>query len=94
MTENRLLKLGQSVTLTKAMLGNAVGTLGFVVEEYGEDGVMIIFQNGEYDGFSRDEQERYLKIGEVNSRYSSYQFQNVLKLSDDYRRNYWVFKPQ
>lgn len=92
------LVVGQKVLLAKAMLGEPVGSIGYVYEEYTDfDGsennaVSIIFMNGGYDGFSVKEQELFLMPLEVDSRYTMYEFRNVNQLYRDYKNGYWKFQ--
>lgn len=52
------------------------------------DGQSIIFENGNYDGFSDKEVEEFLNtVGEVDM---PYRFQNVMCLSQDYKNNYFT----
>ncbi len=88
------LRVGSKVRLLRAMLGERVGSIGFVYEEYnigGHRGVSIIFSAGGYDGFSEDEQKNFLEYVEEDSRYSNYEFKNVMQLSRDYDNGYWKF---
>lgn len=83
----RQLELGDIVKLKTALLGNPAETQGVVYELYylGEKrGVSAIFENGEYDGFSEEEQSEFLeRIGSYGSL-KSYHFVNVIKLSRDF----------
>lgn len=91
------LVVGQEVTLKKAMLGEPVGSKGYVYEVYRDfdetekDAVSIIFRNGGYDGFSVKEQELFLEIGRVDQRYTMYDFKNVNQVYKDHRNGYWQF---
>ncbi len=87
------LQVGQRVKLLREMLGEKNGSTGFVVDTYedlGPNGSMIIFERGNWDGFSETEQV-YLSIGVVDERYEDYKFENVTKLWKDYRNGYWDF---
>lgn len=44
-------KIGDVVNVHRLVLRNWCGALGYVFNDYG-DGVQVIFENGEYDGFS------------------------------------------
>lgn len=86
----RELNVGDIVKLEVDMLGNPEGTRGVVYEVYhlNDDhrGVSVIFENGEYDGFSPSEQEDYLeRIGHAVT-IENYQFINVAKLSLDFHK--------
>ena len=91
--------IGHVVKLTRACLGNPVGTVGFVVEEYKDfdgsekPGLQIIFANGEHDGFSVADQELFLEFveGNVHSKHARYEFTNVIRMYDDYKKGYWNF---
>lgn len=80
-----MLKLGSIVKLKVPCLGNPAGSVGVCYEEYGDVGRSFIFQNGNYDGFSRDEQASFLYEIGFSPEVSLYQFKNMMKLSDDYR---------
>ena len=92
------LVVGQRVILNREMLGEHVGSIGYVYEEYTDfDGsensaVSIIFMNGGFDGFSAKEQELFLTPMEVDSRYTMYEFKNVNQVYRDYKNGYWKFK--
>ena len=104
------MKVGDVVTLLVPCLGCTPGTKGVVFNVY-EDfdqhisalndpdkvGVQIIFKNGEYDGFSYNDQETFLKKEKVKFipfYIREYQFQNVMKVSQDFRNGFWdeIFK--
>jgi len=81
------MRLGDVVRLKKHCMNAAAGTIGYVYEQYtiGSDhpGVSVIFSNGDYDGFSLEEQETLLEY-----LYSSnfwYLFRNVIQLTKDFR---------
>jgi len=93
---SKTLEIGTAVTLLFPMLGNDVGAKGYVFATYPDFdkkglGAQIIFENSEYDGFSVDEQEKYLRIGDVDHRYASYDFENVMQVSRDYAKGFWEF---
>lgn len=77
--------VGTVVRLRVPCLGNKMGTIGVGINDYG-DGCQVIFPNGEYDGFSEEEQHEFLDVIGTETSVSGYRFQNVMKLSDDYRR--------
>jgi hypothetical protein len=90
------LQVGDVVTLNTPMLGCQKGTRGVVYEVYqdfdesAKTAASIIFENGEYDGFSAEEQEVFLneeKVFPYQKR--DYKFENVMKLSEDFRNGYW-----
>lgn len=74
------------------LLGNADGTLGVVYEEYDlgtGPGASVIFPNGEYDGFSIDEQDLMIdKVGH-DGDCADYIFDNVIALSRDFRNGFF-----
>lgn len=87
------------------MLGNKEGVIGVCYELYpgiGRNGEVdgtggsFIFANGSYDGFSWQDQERYLEEYGITEDPDllSYEFTNVMKLSDDFRNGLFdsVFK--
>lgn len=77
--------IGTIVRLKVPLLGNPAGALGVCYETYTlgtRGGSSFIFENGDYDGFSANEQDEFLEFVEASSfRYS---FTNVLKLSNDF----------
>jgi len=93
MTSMRYLRVGDVVELLVHCLGNEPGTNGVVVEEYelGGHGVMVIFPNGEYDGFSEDEQLNFLQFVRHDERMESYVFTNVMQLSRDFQDKLFTF---
>jgi len=91
---------GQKVELKVQCLGNPAYTTGYVVDVYKDftdpkkEGVMVIFANGNYDGFSQEEQELFLHYEEepiVHTPYYNYKFTNVIQLSRDYDKGFWKF---
>jgi hypothetical protein len=90
------MRIGQRVILKVRMLGNEPGTLGYVFNEYPDFdgnglGIQVIFPNGEYDGFSVQEQKEFLSCGVIDWRYSNYKFVNVIRVARDYDTGYWQF---
>ena len=91
------LVVGQRVILNREMLGEPVGSVGYVYEVYNDfdypnlNAVSVIFQGGGYDGFSVKEQEAFLIPLEVDSRYTMYNFKNVNQVWKDYQNEYWKF---
>jgi len=92
------MKIGDVVTLNTEMLDCKPGTRGVVFNIYkdfddtSKQGVQIIFENGNYDGFSAADQELFLE--EQDIRYipfyvRDYKFTNVIKLSKDFEKGYW-----
>lgn len=89
--------IGSKWKLKKAMLGNEVGIVGYVFNQYNDFddssklGIQIIFPNGQYDGFSVEEQKLYLEYVAAGDKYSSYQFRNVMDVWRDFQNGYWKF---
>ncbi len=81
-----MIKVGTLVKLKVPCLGNEIGTVGVCYEEYqlNGNGRSIIFENGNYDGFSEDEQESFLEVVGTYPLLETYQFKNVMQLSWDY----------
>lgn len=79
------MKVGTLVKLKCNCLGNPAGTVGVCYEYYvlgGESASSFIFENGNYDGFSTDDQKLFLeRIGHYPLTYT---FTNVMKLSKDF----------
>ena len=91
---------GQKVELRVQCLGNPAYTPGYVVDVYkdfvhpSEEGVMVIFPNGNYDGFSHEEQELffcYEPEPRIDTLYNAYKFTNVIQLSRDFDKGFWKF---
>lgn len=87
---------GDVVTLTMSMLGCKPGTRGVVYDVYEDfddstkQGASIIFENGEYDGFSFEDQQLFLHEENVFPYQKKfYEFINVMKLSQDFNAGYW-----
>jgi len=91
------LNVGDVVTLAIPMLGCNTGTRGVVFEVYedfddsSKQGAQIIFENGDYDGFSYEEQQMYLNEETVfpYQKRHDYVFENVITVSRDFRNGYW-----
>ena len=92
------MKIGDVVTLNTEMLNCKPGTRGVVFNIYqdfddpSKEGVQIIFENGNYDGFSVVDQELFLDEEDV--RYipfyiRDYKFTNVMKVSRDFEKGFW-----
>ena len=91
-------KIGEIVRLRTVMLGNPAGATGVVFNEYKDfeepdkTGIMVIFPNGRYDGFSHYEQKMFLD--EFNMFYKKgkdYVFTSVMQVDMDFRYGYWDF---
>lgn len=78
-----MLTVGTIVKLKIPLLGNAAGTLGVGFNDYG-DGCQFIFANGDYDGFSLEEQEALLEEVGASPEIAGYQFQSVIRTSNDF----------
>ena len=89
--------VGTKVKLKVPCLGNEIGTIGYVYEQYQDFdnprtlGVSVIFKNGNYDGFSAKEQLVFLDVVGYIYRYAFYQFSNVMRLQRDYNNKFWKF---
>ena len=82
-----MIKVGTVVELKVACLGNSAGTEGVVYDTYNigdGPGASVIFPNGEYDGFSPEEQKSFLNVTRFASSVADYQFINVMRLSEDF----------
>lgn len=86
--ERKLFK-GNVVVVKTALglLGNSRGARGVVVDEYdlGDGpGVFVIFENGNYDGFSTFDQENFIAKHGHDLEIEAYEFLNVMRLSTDF----------
>jgi len=92
--------VGDVVSLRTVCLGNSPGALGVVFYHYG-DGCQVIFENGNYDGFSftpnmpNEKDERVTefdfflkKIGHDGS-VAGYNFTNVISVERAFNARYW-----
>jgi len=82
--------VGILVALKCALLGNPEGTVGVCYDEYdiGDGpGMSIIFENSEYDGFSKEESEAFLTI--IGKIPLFYKFNNVMHLSQDFEKGFF-----
>lgn len=91
-------RIGDVVTLNTAMLGCRPGTRGVVFNRYpdfddmNKMGVQVIFENGEYDGFSYEDQQTFLEkehVKYIPFFIREYEFENVMKLSRDFKEGFW-----
>jgi hypothetical protein len=95
------MRVGTIVELTVRLLGCDVGARGVVYETYPDfdgatdPGASIIFQNGNYDGFSVEEQQKFLKEVGFSESISSYEFVGAIRLGQDFGRGLfdeaWTF---
>ena len=83
------MKVGNIVLLTVPMLGNPIHTVGVCYEIYANGGASFIFENGDYDGFSEEEQKMFLHLVAHDTNLQDYHFINVMSLVDDYQ--YGIF---
>lgn len=82
--------VGTIIKLKRECLFNPKDTKGVCYEVYsrgkGEDGVSIIFENGQYDGFSPEEQKELLIPIGISENLLNYKFRNVGQLTEDFRK--------
>lgn len=86
--------VGEVYKLKKPIMGNDIGIIGIVYHNINFNNnnnviKMIIFENGEYCGFSSDEVNEYLDLVNYDVFYSSYNFINSFILSKDFDNGYW-----
>jgi len=92
--------IGAKYKLLRPMLGVPAGSIGYVFAEYPDfdvenaSGVQIILENGEFDGFSVEEQNLYLEYAGYVPEYQTYDFKNVMEVSRDFRNGYWKWDMQ
>jgi len=79
-------QVGTMVRLKVDCLGNARGTRGVCFHVYELDlrGAQFIFENGNYDGFSEEDQRDFLEDIGVNEELSTYQFKHVIQVGRDF----------
>ena len=82
--------VGDVVKLKEPLLGNASGTIGFVYHDYAF-GVQVIFENGNYDGFEPEEQNRFLEKVGHDEKVANYNFKNVICLGVDFNNDFFPF---
>ena len=87
--------LGARIFASKASGVCKAGEAGLVVEEYeldGRSGRTIIFEQGNYDGFSPEELAIFtLPEGSVDSKVAHYTFSNVGRLAEDLHKGIFDF---
>jgi len=92
------MKVGDVVTLNTEMLGCRPGTRGVVFNTYqdfdnsSKEGVQVIFENGNYDGFSVTDQKLFLQdeyVTYIPFFVREYKFENVMKVSQDFENGFW-----
>lgn len=87
------MRIGTIVQLKINCLGNEIGAQGVCYSidySLGRASYGVIFENGNFDGFSPEDVELFLKEIGFSSSIQYYQFTNVIKLSQDFDRG--VFK--
>jgi len=82
-------RVGDLVTVLRPVLDNPAGSLAVVYEIYNigkGPSPSLIFQNGQYDGFSARDRELFgvMKVGH-DATVAGYHFKNVLQLDADFR---------
>lgn len=89
------LRVGDVVTVGRAVLANPEGSRAVVVEIYQlhrtvAPGAMLLFENGAADGFSDGDLELF-KVALVAHapRVSDYHFTSVMALETDFRRGHF-----
>lgn len=92
--KGKIMRVGTVVQVKEPCLGNLIGNIGVVFNKY-DGGVQVIFENSEYDGFSRaskiskfgfqTELEYFLNPVGFSQELSSYQFKNVMQLDRDFQ---------
>ena len=79
--------VGTTVKLKVSCLGNNAGALGVCYSkdnDLGRPSYGVIFENGNYDGFSPEEVRDFLEETGFAMSVRDYQFTNVMKLSRDF----------
>lgn len=93
-----MMEVGTQVELLVPCLGCDVGTIGVVYNSYQDHtdenrfGVQIIFENGEHDGFSYQEQQSFVRLVGHDVKNMNYEFKNVMRVSEDYRNGVFNFR--
>lgn len=80
--------IGDIYTLKVDCLGNPAGTKGVSFNDY-IDGEQLIFENGNYDGFSTSEKDTFLEFDSHSEIHEIYIFENVIKVSRDFEDGLW-----
>lgn len=87
--------IGSMWKTNREMLGNPAGSIGYVFNEYTDfdqpdkSGIQLVFENGNYDGFSVEEQELFLEYVGYKHEYQRYEFRNVMEVAHDFRQGFW-----
>ena len=82
--------VGMVCSVGRRCMNNREGALAVVYENYDFEGrmfgVSMIFQNGNYDGFSEEDMQIFeVNPVRLNPHLAKYKFQNVGQLSDHFR---------
>jgi len=91
------LNIGDVVRLKVPVLGNKINDIGVVFNTYADfsgNGIaaQVIFSNGEYDGFSVNDQIRFLNKESITvktEKIINYKFSNAMQVSRDYNNGFW-----
>jgi hypothetical protein len=94
----RPFRVGDIVTVAEPCMGNPAGARAIVVEQYElahRDGWMLLFPNGNSDGFSFDDCSLFgVRHAGHDSSLANYRFLNVTRLLADWRgglfRDVWI----
>ena len=83
--------VGTIVKLKRECLYNPPNSKGICYEVYdrgkgGGEGASIIFENGESDGFSPEEQKEILVPIGISEDLMNYKFQNISKVNEDFSK--------
>lgn len=95
-------KVGTKVeVVVDGLMGVSKGMVGYVFEVYTDfedgtkQGIQVIFENGEYHGFSHSEQKTMLNRVKYVPLYGIYRYssweEHISKVTKDYERGYWDF---
>jgi hypothetical protein len=64
------------------------GLIGVCFNDYAT-GSQFIFSNGDYDGFSEEEQNTMLEVLGIEESSAGYKSTNIMSVNDGYRIGYW-----
>lgn len=87
-----MINVGTTAVLKRDVLGNESGIKGVCYETYqlgNRNGYSFIFPNGNYDGFGEDEVDIFFDMNSLEQTQLNYNFQNVIRLSEDFRNGYF-----
>lgn len=86
--------IGMVVTTAKKVLDAPEGSIGVIYEHYefgNHYGISVIFSNGNYDGFSREDADNFdLFPVRMESPLQQYQFKDVGTLVNDFRKGFFA----